>query len=167
MEISGQNGSVWELDESLKEVAAELVTEYTESLGHIDLRHVIFVRTVGGRKADWLGKCYYVKDPYTIISHFVFDYLKDYIPADTDVEYTKFLDVSYIIAIHEDNLQLTGGDIKMLERGIIHHELMHIKQNMEGIERHNIKDFAPILSIYGIRWASGSFSSEILDESSD
>ena len=119
---------------------------------------------MAGMKVDWLGKCYYLREPYNIIPLYTLNWLADKkFVAIGDAENLSgrdVLDVNYIIVLNTDNLAMTGGDLERITEGVIHHELLHIKPDMDGIVQHNIKDFASILRRYGINWASGNFKSE-------
>lgn len=161
-EVIGKKGEVWRLDEELRETAIELVKEYTEELEHIELQRVIFARMEGTR-VDWSGKCYYIKTPYSIISKYVAWWLGqrgilnlDKIPI---IEESDVMDIRYIIVLNTENIMASGGN-KQIEKAVIHHELLHIKSMMDGIEEHNIKDFSSILERYGIHWSSGNFSKD-------
>lgn len=154
MEIVGRKyGEVWALDEQLGEVARELVVEFMRDLGHIDLKRVIFVRQTGlkGSAADWYGKCYYIKEPYNMVTLYMLSRV-----IDVDSIRSTMSDICYIIALNNDSIYGIPNREKV-ERAVLHHELKHINLDMNGIEKHNVKDFKFMLKHYGVEWSSGNF----------
>jgi hypothetical protein len=174
MEIEGKKfGETWELDARLATVAEELVAEFTEDLGHIDLERVVFARQSGlkGTAGDWLGKCCYIKEPYSLIPQCTLLWMARHGLSD----FSRFegllnadhMDLRYIIALNDDLIPNIPGDQDLVERAILHHELKHIKYDMDGIEKHDTKDFRSVLHHYGVSWTSGFFNSRLdLEESS-
>ena len=175
MEITGRKfGEIWELDAHLATVAEELVAEFTGDLGHIDLERVVFARQRGlkGTAGDWLGKCYYVKEPYSMIPQCTLLWMKRHglfnFEKFEEMLNSDHMDLRYIIALNDDLIPDIPGDQTLVERAVLHHELKHIKFDMDGIENHDIKDFRSVLQLYGVFWDSGQLNvgSADLEESS-
>jgi len=171
MEIIGRKfGEVWALDEGLMDVAEGLVAEYTEGLGHIDLERVVFVRQRGLKTAKWAGKCFYVKEPHTILSQYTLRWMQkrglEGAERFEEMLDNDVLDIRYIIALNDDVVPLMVGpaSLELVEKAILHHELKHIKTEMDGIEEHDAKDFKSVLHIYGVFWDSGNFNTGVSDE---
>ena len=162
--IGRKFGEIWEIDEKLRQVATELVTEFSEDLGHIDLEHVVFLRMTGLKNAKWLGKCFYIKEPYNIIPKVCLAWMGKHGLQD-EKKFQDFLemgnlDLRYIIAVNDDLVGSVSDDQESVVRALLHHELKHIKSEMDGIEDHDTKDFKAILSRYGVFWGNGVFKTE-------
>ncbi len=80
-----------------------------------------------------------------------------------DLDNVDVLDITYIIAINDDELRVLSGDLEQIELALLHHELLHIKPEMDGIEDHDSKDFKTILDKYGVHWVSGIFNTRAED----
>ena len=159
--IEGPRGEIWSLDESLRQIARELLIEYPDLVGHIDLQHVVFTRCRASRNIKWLGKCTRVKPPVGLLPYYAASLYKK--TGAMDVVYQidpEDLDTKYIISVNESAIEVAGGDTELIERVTLLHELMHIDDEMNGLVKHNIEDFAIILEKFGVHWTSGSFANE-------
>jgi len=172
MSLIGTNGEQWELDESLRPIAQELINQFPDQVGHVELQHIVFVKVMGTRNSDdWLGKCWYINAPRSIIPHFVLKILslKNILkPSDVvvDDDY-DLLDLKYIIGINEDRLNEVRDNQEEVLKVLILHEMMHIKLEMNGIQDHTTKDFSYILDQFGVYWASGLMEKSFSDKSEE
>ena len=168
-----KHGETWWIDENMRDLALELQQTYTEDLGHIDLGRVVFVRVVDlpSNRQEWLGKCWYVKEPINMMVHHVITWLDRYnffqepktsgpMPTPEQILDQGILDVRYIIALNEGAMANRGFLGTSVEKAVLHHELKHINEEMNGIEEHNVKDFRSVLHAYGIDWSSSMPSEE-------
>lgn len=154
---------VWEIDEGLRNTAVNLLNTFPDELGHIDLDKVVFVRANGVKlsktNTNWYGKCYLVKVPLKIISHYVLLKLghSGMLDLSNMQPFDDLLDISYIVAINTDAIENEGGPIDKIEEVTLHHELLHISQDMEKLVKHDVQDFSTILHRYGPYWMQGVF----------
>jgi hypothetical protein len=163
MEVFGKGNEVWELDEGLRNTAQELLGKFPDELGHVELDRVIFVRANGVKipasGTTWYGKCYLIRVPIKIISHFVLVKLGQAGLLDpTEMSshgLGNLLDLSYLIAINTDAIENEGGPIDKIEEITLHHEMLHISDDMEKLVKHDVQDFGSILHRYGPYWAQG------------
>jgi len=176
-EYRGPKGDVWVLDESLRERAEALVEKFSEDLGHVDLKRVVFVRAKGV-KGKWLGRCNYVgstpSNPLAMVTRYVLSSLAEggllEISRMKSLANVELVDLRYIITINELALktQMTGlcpeSDpdyllhLSRLETITLYHELLHIKPGMDGNVGHDTQDFAKVLDRFGVYWTSGILS---------
>jgi hypothetical protein len=176
MIIESKNGSEWILDEGLRTVARDLIVDFQNEVGHVDLAKVVFVR-VSDPAAKWLGKCWYIAPPKNILPWYAYMALKknQIIVEDFDetAEHTQFLDellaTNYIIALNNAALErFDAGETGLREKQekyVLLHELCHIKVNHDGIRKHDIEDFSDILRKLGIDWAEGVYDANEDQES--
>lgn len=166
MEIYGKGTEVWEIDEGLRNTAANLLGQFPDELGHIELDQVIFVRANGVALSktgvNWYGKCWLIRVPLKIIPQFLLLKMSHAGLVDVDtvtnaLGYT--LDPAYIIAINTDAIEDEGGPIDKIEAITLHHELLHISQDMEKLVKHDIQDFRSIIHKYGPYWTQGVIES--------
>ncbi len=161
MELYGKGDEIWEVDEGLRDVAISLIHEFPDELGHVEVDKVIFVRVDGVKLRkdgkNWLGKCWYLRAPVCIMSRFVLMRLGHAGVLDLDNlgMASGLLDLSYIIGLNTMGLLDIGGDGAVMDRITLHHELLHIRPDMEGLVPHPIQDFGTILDRYGIHWTQG------------
>lgn len=176
MKVTGKRGEEWALDEGLRKVARDLVTEFSGEVGHVDLARVVFVR-VSDPNAKWMGKCWYMAPPKTLLTWYAYAALKrnriiveDF---EADKERVNFLDelmtVSYIIALNDAALEhFDAGETGLREKQekyTVLHELYHIKDTGEGIRKHDVEDFSDLLRKLGLDWTSGVYDSGEDEES--
>lgn len=167
MELYGNGTEVWEIDEGLRVKAQNLMANYPDELGHIELDKIVFVR-VGGVKLkkdrNWYGKCWRIPAPVRILPRYVFLKLGHAGILDlTNLgKLEDILDINYIIGISTDAIEMVGGDLDKLEEITLHHELLHVAPDMEKLVPHPIQDFGTILQKYGIYWTQG-----IIEENED
>lgn len=159
MYLTGVNGQLWELEESLREKAKKLVDMFPDKLGHINLDSVAFVRTTNTRSSDkWYGKCWYIRLPLSMIPIHTLVRIKEDkiidIPEIDKID-NKYLDIKYIIGINDDSISTMNMDRNVAEKMVLLHELCHIKPDMDGIKDHDIKDFRWMLDSFGVNWDSG------------
>lgn len=175
MFLTGVDGQLWELDESLRERANDLVDKFPDKLGHIDLDFVAFVRTTNTRSSDkWYGKCWYIKPPLSIIPIHILVRIKNdnimKVPSLEKID-QKYITIKYIIGLNDDNISIMNMDKGTAEKMILLHELCHIKRDMDGIEQHDIKDFRWMLDSFGVNWDLGiienkyGYDSNLFEES--
>jgi hypothetical protein len=177
MIIESKNGSEWILDEGLRTVARDLLIEFTNEVGHVDLTKVAFVR-VSDPNAKWLGKCWYIAPPKNMLTWYAYMALKknQIIVEDFDetAEHTQFLDdlldIHYVIALNNAPLErFDAGETGLREKQekyVLLHELYHVKPTQDGIRKHDVEDFADILRKVGIDWTSGIYDGSDEDEHS-
>ena len=130
MEITGRKfGEIWELDAHLATVAEELVAEFTGDLGHIDLERVVFARQRGlkGTAGDWLGKCYYVKEPYSMIPQCTLLWMKRH----GLFNFEKFEEMLNSATKGAKPLHVVGADCDN-ERGIVTLHVIDFDENPLG-----------------------------------
>jgi len=155
----GIRGDEWQLDETLRQKATLIVDRYSELVGHVDLRNVVFVRGENLRGPGWkntFGKCFYTPPPANMLAHWGIMVLRMAGGVDADIMNSvedEIFDIKYIIAVNDDLLE---GSEEM-EEAVLLHELMHIKEDMDGIQRHDIQDFAAVLDTFGVHYTSGIF----------
>ena len=155
------------IDESLRTVAQELVRQFNDELGYLDLAHVIFVRSEGAKLkksgGNILGTCKYIKPEARIVNHWVVKHLNDLGLLELEQLYgieDEILDIRYVITLNEAAILDISDDDEMsqrIETVVLHHELMHIAPDMEGTVQHDVQDFSWILDRYGVHWTAGSF----------
>ena len=158
--ISGKKGDQWQVDSTLKDMARSLVIQYEDHIGHVDVDRVIFLRVIGNT-GKWLGKCFPIKQPNTIITKYVLAEVSKMFNLSFDMESLESLaDLRYIIAINEDKVEETGPNFaKVLETTLLH-ELKHVGKDMEGVNKHDSEDFKFILADRGIYWDEGIFDED-------
>jgi len=114
-------------DAEIREIA-RLVIEVRPEVAHVEIERVLFLRHVGGKCKDH-ARCYSF--------------------ADHPIRY--FTDNRFCLVIYEDNtFYFTAAQMALL----ILHELMHIPERGDKLVDHDRKDFARVLGIGGIFWAS-------------
>ena len=148
--------AVWMIDDgTLQSMAEKLQDKFPEKLGEIDLQKVMFVR-VRGMKSNWAGKCFYVRPPWNLLTQ-AFNLFGG--------DISEPLDIRYIVAINDD---LVRGIFILPEKEamVILHEMLHIKEGMEGLVSHDIEDFAWMLNEFGIDWTQNN-SDELVEQFSD
>jgi hypothetical protein len=150
---------VWEVDETMRKRAEVLVSKYTDQVGHIDLRHVVFVR-VEGKKTKWLGKCYKIQPPYGILPAYTLFTLGRLGSLAEVYEDLDLFNIQYIIAMNRDNLALIPKNVDKVIDILILHELMHIDYGMEKVEQHDSEDFKWLLRTFGVDWANGEIKQD-------
>lgn len=164
--VEGPKDEIWEVDETLRERATALVLKYTDQIGHVDLRHVVFVR-VEGKVAKWLGKCYPIKVPHSILPKYTLSLLNQFGAIDIaklkamEYSYEENFDIKYIIALNSDLLSQVPQNVDKVIDILILHELMHVDPDMKKTEKHDSEDFKWILREFGVDWASGMFKEEV------
>lgn len=168
-EFVGPKGDRWVLDESMKEMAKDLVEAYSEDLGHVKLEHVVFVRAIGVKSTKWLGKCKFLGTaPNPLISRYVVATLGSLGMLDlTQLKglESDLMDLRYLIMLNDTALRAKSGtsseaeNVRMaLERITLYHELLHIDSTMEGLVAHDTQDFSLVLTRFGVYWSSGIFN---------
>ena len=163
LEVYGKGEEIWEIDEGLRNTAAQLLGRFPDELGHIELDRVIFVRVSGVKLSktapNWYGKCWLVKPPLSIMPHYFLNKLghADIVAdvADVAERMSSSLDLAYIIGINTDAIEEEGGPIDKIEEVTVHHELLHISQDMDKLVKHDVQDFRAILHKYGPYWTQG------------
>lgn len=176
MKVLGKNGSEWLLDEGLRTIARELVNEFTEEVGHVDLQRVVFVR-VSDPNAKWLGKCWYINTPHCLLTWYAYSALKrtQLLVDDFEVDNARanllddLMTVNYIIALNDAQFErFKAGEPGLLEKQVrytVLHELMHVRGEMDGIRKHDVEDFSDLLRKLGLDWTSGVYDDEEVTES--
>lgn len=161
-EIYGKGNEIWEVDEGLRNTATELLSKFPDILGHIELNQVIFVRAnevkLNKSGKNWYGKCWLVRPPLQIMPRFTLLMLSHAGLVDAEAAFEKIddmLDPAYIIAINTAAIEEEGGPIDKIEEITLHHELLHISQDMDKLVQHDVQDFCSILNEYGLHWTSG------------
>lgn len=161
-EVYGKGDEVWEIDEGLRNTASQLLGRFPEALGHIDLDQVIFVRANDVRLSktapNWYGKCWIVKAPLRIMPLFTLLKLSHAGLVDAEVARDTLgavLDPAYVVAINTEAIEEEGGPIDKIEEITLHHELLHISQDMDKLVKHDVQDFRAILHQYGVAWTLG------------
>jgi hypothetical protein len=140
-------------------MARDLVNEFDEQIGHVEVDKVIFVRVVGST-AKWLGKCFPIKIPFNIIPMFMINCFKDLGIVDersvADIP-EELYDIRYIIALNNDKIEESaeGPVLSRIEQITLLHELAHIGPDMEGTEKHDCEDFKFVLDKFGTHWDEG------------
>jgi hypothetical protein len=164
MEIYGKGEEVWEVDEGLRNTAAQLLARFPDELGHIVLDQVIFMRANGVKLSktapNWYGKCWLIKIPLKIMPRFTLLRLSHagLIDAEAAAEVLGgVLDPAYIVAVNNEAIEEEGGPIDKIEEVTLHHELLHISEDMDKLVQHDVKDFRSILQQYGLYWTQGVF----------
>jgi len=71
--------------------------------------------------------------------------------------FDDLFDISYIVAVNTDAIENEGGPIDKIEEVTLHHELLHISEDMDKLVKHDVQDFATILHRYGPYWTQGVF----------
>lgn len=164
--VEKKNGELWILDPEMKEKARALVAKFTDELGHVDLRHVVFVRVLGVSSTKWFGKCNYLGVANKMVApYIVTEMLKSqYVGHVPEENLIDLLDIRYVITLNENAILLAsvGKDVQSeMEAITIFHELLHIKPNMDGLVPHNIQDFSMVLDKFGVHWTSGQFQMDL------
>lgn len=154
----------WQVDEFLREKAGELTYSFEDEVGYVELDKVIFVRVIGS-KSKWLGKCFQIKCPNTIIPIYIINNLcklgvikKEDIPLVEE----SFYDIRYIIALNDNKIResVSQNDpeaLDKMESVTLLHELKHIGKDMEGLNKHDCEDFKFVLDKFGTHWDEGLF----------
>ena len=162
LEVYGNRDEIWEIDEGLRNTAAQLLSRFPDELGHIELDRVIFVRVTGVTLSktapNWYGKCWLIKPPMSILPSYLLLKLghKDVLDAETVMPQVGHeLDPAYIIGVNTDAIEDEGGPIDKIEEVTVHHELLHISQDMDKLVKHDVQDFRSILHKYGPYWTQG------------
>jgi len=168
MYLTGKNKEVWQIDESLKVIASELVEKYPGKVDHVLLKRVVFVRCIDANQKDWLGKCWYLRPPINIVPFYAVTmfnkekYDENYaqeIHGNNDCFY------DYIIGINDKVIMETADPDRVTEATILH-EMLHINDGMDGIRNHDIKDFKEMIDEFGTSYTSGYFKNMRIEESS-
>lgn len=160
----------WTVDEILRQRAEVLVNKYTDQVGHVDLRRVVFAR-VEGKNAKWLGKCYKIKPPHSLLTGYGVSLMNRLGMLDgqkvesVGSSYDDHFQVEYIIVINEDSLSLVTENKDQVVDILLLHEMMHIDYEMYKLERHDSEDFSWILDTFGVHWASGNIKQAPLTNS--
>jgi len=164
MQVTDSQGKVWSIDEGLRERARLIKDQFPGHIGHVDLDQIIFIRLSNAYKDKWHGKCYFIgRNPFPIISKFVCYKLQSF--GMLNLENTSSIDgdifdLRFVIAINEDRISAQSGDIQRIEDIVLLHEMMHIKESLDGLEKHDIEDFKALLDEFGTGWANGQFKDE-------
>jgi hypothetical protein len=151
------NNQQWVIDDgSLRIKAEKLIQKYPAKLQHVDLSKIMFCRLVGG-KVSWSGKCWSVQPPWNLLTMASASFGVVLSPEEQ-------YDIKYIIALN-DVLVRGIFTSPLKEVAVLLHELLHVRVDMEGCERHDIEDFAWMLHEFGIDW--GISDSKLKEELSD
>ena len=163
-EIYGKGDEVWEIDEGLRNTATQLLGKFPDALGHIELNQVIFMRANDVRLSktapNWYGKCWLIKAPLKIMPLYALLKLSHAGLVDAEVAREALgdvLDPMYLIAVNTEAIEEEGGPIDKIEEITLHHELLHISEDMDKLVKHDVQDFKSILHQYGLHWAQGVF----------
>lgn len=164
-EIYGKADEVWEIDEGLRNTATQLLGRFPDALGHIELDQVVFVRVNDAKLSktvpNWYGKCWIVKAPLKIMPSYLLLRLSHAGITDLDAVLDTLgesvLNPAYIIGINTAAIEDEGGPIDKIEEITVHHELLHISQDMDKLVKHDVQDFRSILHQYGPYWTQGVF----------
>lgn len=159
------------IEEEMRQIARELIDQYPEELGHIDLNRVIFVRSEAiklKKKNNWLGKCFYFRPETRITNNYAVMKLVEHglVDADRLIGFEDdIFDIRYMIVLNDVAIDDIGVDKPRMERIVLHHELLHISDDMEGNIQHDIQDFVWIIDRYGPHWTQGIV--EVKDKDKD
>jgi len=163
LEVYGNKDEIWELDDKLRDVAQVLLQENPDLADYIELDKIVFVRvdgvTLSKSGKNWLGKCWYLREPLSMVVNYAFQHLRDEGLLDFSRLGTSesLLDLRYIIGLNTDAIAEIGSDVVQQEKIVLHHELLHIRVDGKGLVPHPVQDFATILDKYGIFWTNGVF----------
>ncbi len=157
-----EKGAAIELDEDLRRKATALVNRYMDDLGHIDLRRVVFLKATGD-SGKYLGKCTYVgKAEHRSVARSVLHTLASVGMVDAEELEDlpmSLVNLAYVITLNVGNLLAAAGagdTYEMIEGVTLYHELLHIKEDMNGLVPHDTKDFSTVLDQFGVYWAEGA-----------
>jgi predicted metallopeptidase len=169
MKVIGKNGAELVLDDKLRTQAVSLINENPDVLGHIDHQRVVFVRT-SDNKGKWFGKTWFLNAPHTILPWYAFEHLSKNRLTVPDLEINAkmadflntLLTVSYVIALNNTAFeQFEDEDLReKQERNVLLHELFHIAPDMDGINKHDLEDFADLVRKFGPDWSQGIYSDD-------
>jgi hypothetical protein len=164
MFVEGKKGEQWQVAEDLQQLAQELVNDFDDEIGHVEVDKVIFLR-VEGSSAKWLGKCFQIKIPFNIVPKYMIGKLNQLgiIPDDKVADIPENLyDIRYVIALNNDQIMSTaeGPVLERLEKLTLLHELAHIGPDMEGLTTHDCQDFKFLVDKYGPHWDEGIIDEE-------
>jgi predicted metallopeptidase len=161
MFVVDKSGAQWSIDESLKKLAVNICRN-EDNVGHVDVDQVVFLRIIGA-KATWMGKVWAIKQPYSILMRFAAYQFGKMGMLDvsrlSDIQ-DGLLDPRFIIALNHD-LIMTKKEQSKVEYLTLLHEMMHIDSTMSGLIKHDIEDFASLVSEFGPYWTEGVFSKDV------
>lgn len=164
MFVIDKQGAQWQIDEGLRERAGNIIDNFHDDVGHVNLDQVIFLR-IQGSKANWHGKCYYIgKAPMSIVPKFVILQLNKMGLMDLDgirnLDTGGFdlFDIRFIIVINDDSIGQADGDLQRVEDITLLHEMMHIHPDGDKLVKHDIEDFACLIDKFGPYWTQGLFN---------
>jgi len=156
-------GAQWTIDESIRDRASLLLESFSDEVGHVDLNQVIFIR-INGTKARWLGKCYFIdKTPIALIPKFVVHKLASFgllKLEDTSSVDGDIFDLKYIVALNDDAIGTSNGDLQRVEDATLLHELMHISPCGTRLIKHDLEDFKGLIDKFGAHWDEGIFKDD-------
>lgn len=147
----------WEVDETLRKRAEVLVNEYTDQIGHVDLRHIVFV-AVEGKNTTWMGKCFKIQPPHNLLPLYSVALLN--IDPNVAKDLDDYLSVDYIIALNRDIISLVPQNKDKVIDIVILHELMHVDFEMHKLVKHDSEDFSWILKEFGVDWTKGDLKKD-------
>lgn len=156
----GKNGAKWALDASLKSLALELVNDFSEEVGYVDLGRVVFGR-VEGMGEKWAGKTYYVAPPVSMLPIYTLELLVSrgmHVSEEDTGLLSGIAGINFMIFLGTDYLaQFIRDDrlIRQQEKILLFHEMLHIKPEMDGLRGHDIKDFKTLVDKFGAYWDEG------------
>lgn len=155
----GKNGAKWALDGSLKDLAKELVNDFSEEVGYVDLGRIAFGR-VEGLGEKWAGKTYCVAPPVSLLPVYTLELLmsRGVLSPDYGGVLSGIEGINFMIFLGTDYLAQFIRDerlIRQQERILLFHEMLHIKPEMDGLRGHDIKDFKTLVDKFGAYWDEG------------
>lgn len=159
MSLISKNGATWQLDDDLKNLAQRLINQHSE-ISHVLPQHVVFTR-VTGLKAKWAGRTWYLTAPTGIITHHLLRSLGEAGLIRDEAFSPHFviddlLDLRFIIAINDAHVREHRPEFQdKFTEILLFHELMHIGDDNNSLEQHDIQDFKSIIDKYGVHWDEG------------
>jgi hypothetical protein len=164
MFVTDKSGAQWSIDESLKNLALTICKQ-EDNVGHVELDQIIFTRIIGS-KANWMGKVWMIKPPYSLIMRYAaysFNKKRMFEPTKVETALDDSWDPKFIIALNHD-LIMSKKEPSKVEYVTLLHELLHIDSTMTGLVKHDVQDFASLVNNFGPYWTEGVFSKEIANE---
>lgn len=117
----------WQAAQDLEEIARKLIAKF-ESVSHIELGEVLFLRELELKPPSKLAACYiFNDDPITYLT-----------------------DKKYCIVVYDQNTDCMSPT---QTAWLILHELKHIPALGKAAKPHNVEDFRSVLTAAGIGWA--------------
>jgi len=120
-----------------KEVANKLIDKFPVCYAHIEFDKILFLKDLDKtpKKAADIRRVGY---PYNFLTEYKF-----------------------IITVYE---QITVGFNEAQKNMLIHHEMLHISEDFDHLNKHNIQDFAEIIAKYGYDWTINPNLPNILED---